>query len=135
MYLFWINQFDVFFLQVSIIWFEKKISLNFNWNLWFYSGGLGQLGIECAKLLRSKYGSESVILSDIIKPNRTLVQGGPYIFADILDFKVSKSFYRRNQFCFRFFSYFEKFIRIILFNAMHCLLSMMINSCLAFLRH
>lgn len=52
-------------------------------------GGLGQLGIECAKLLRSKYGADSVILSDIIKPNRTLARGGPYIFADILDFKVS----------------------------------------------
>ncbi|XP_031638888.1 L-threonine 3-dehydrogenase, mitochondrial [Contarinia nasturtii] len=51
------------------------------------TGGLGQLGIECAKLLRSKYGEDSVILSDIIKPNRSLTQGGPYIFADILDFK------------------------------------------------
>lgn len=54
-------------------------------------GGLGQLGIECAKLLRGKYGEDSVILSDIIKPNRTLAQGGPYIFADILDFKVSNA--------------------------------------------
>lgn len=53
------------------------------------AGGLGQLGIECAKLLRSKYGAESVILSDIIKPSRKLTHGGPYIFADILDFKVS----------------------------------------------
>lgn len=51
-------------------------------------GGLGQLGIECAKLLRSKYGNENVILSDIIKPNKTTVDSGPYIFADILDFKV-----------------------------------------------
>lgn len=57
---------------------------------WFL-GGLGQLGIECAKLLRGKYGADSVILSDIIKPTRTLTQGGPYIFADILDFKVSKT--------------------------------------------
>lgn len=56
----------------------------------FLLGGLGQLGIECAKLLRGKYGADSVILSDIIKPTRTLTQGGPYIFADILDFKVSK---------------------------------------------
>lgn len=50
---------------------------------------MGQLGIECAKLLRGKYGEDSVILSDIIKPSRKLSQGGPYIFADILDFKVS----------------------------------------------
>lgn len=54
-------------------------------------GGLGQLGIECAKLLRSKYGNENVILSDIIKPSKSTSECGPYIFADILDFKVSKT--------------------------------------------
>ena len=52
------------------------------------TGGLGQLGIECAKLLRNRFGSESVILSDIIKPSQAVVDSGPYIFADILDFKV-----------------------------------------------
>lgn len=52
-------------------------------------GGLGQLGIECAKLLRKNFGQESVILSDIIKPNEEVASSGPYIFADILDFKVS----------------------------------------------
>ncbi|XP_052860227.1 L-threonine 3-dehydrogenase, mitochondrial [Anopheles cruzii] len=51
------------------------------------TGGLGQLGVECAKLLRSQYGDESVILSDIIKPSDAIVNSGPYIFADILDFK------------------------------------------------
>lgn len=55
-----------------------------------FKGGLGQLGIECAKLLRGKYGDDSVILSDIIKPNKSISQSGPYIFADILDFKVSE---------------------------------------------
>lgn len=53
------------------------------------AGGLGQLGIECAKTLRKVYGSESVILSDIVKPNEEILENGPYIFADILDFKVS----------------------------------------------
>lgn len=53
-------------------------------------GGLGQLGIECAKLLRSKYGDENVILSDIIRPNKAISDCGPYIFADILDFRVRK---------------------------------------------
>lgn len=52
-------------------------------------GGLGQLGIECARLLRKRYGEDSVILSDIIKPNRIICESGPYIFADILDFKVN----------------------------------------------
>ncbi|SPP77149.1 L-threonine 3-dehydrogenase, mitochondrial [Drosophila guanche] len=51
------------------------------------TGGLGQLGIECAKLLRSQYGNENVILSDIIKPSQAVLDNGPYIFADILDFK------------------------------------------------
>lgn len=70
-----------------------------------YAGGLGQLGIECAKLLRSKYGEESVILSDIIKPSRKLVNSGPYIFADILDFKV--------RFLLLFFSKSEKIHEIL----------------------
>lgn len=46
------------------------------------------MGIECAKLLRHNFGRESVILSDIIKPNEEVASSGPYIFADILDFKV-----------------------------------------------
>lgn len=50
-------------------------------------GGLGQLGTECAKLLRSHYGKNNVILSDIIKPDESVLANGPYIFADILDFK------------------------------------------------
>lgn len=50
-------------------------------------GGLGQLGTECAKLLRKTFGNEQVILSDIIKPSEEIVNAGPYIFADILDFK------------------------------------------------
>lgn len=53
----------------------------------FFTGGLGQLGIECAKLLRSRYGKDRVILSDIIKPSEQVLESGPYIFADILDFK------------------------------------------------
>lgn len=53
----------------------------------FYSGGLGQLGTECAKLLRRNYGNENVILSDIIKPSEESLENGPFIFADILDFK------------------------------------------------
>lgn len=53
----------------------------------FSSGGLGQLGTECAKLLRRNYGNENVILSDIIKPSEESLENGPFIFADILDFK------------------------------------------------
>lgn len=53
----------------------------------FSPGGLGQLGTECAKLLRRNYGNENVILSDIIKPSEESLENGPFIFADILDFK------------------------------------------------
>jgi threonine 3-dehydrogenase len=55
--------------------------------LFFRVGGLGQLGTQCARLLRDKYGKDSVILSDIVMPNEQIVDEGPYIFADILDFK------------------------------------------------
>jgi len=51
------------------------------------TGGLGQLGTGLAALLRSKYGTENVILSDIIKPTDEVWRAGPYVFADILDFK------------------------------------------------
>ncbi|XP_023954705.2 L-threonine 3-dehydrogenase, mitochondrial-like [Bicyclus anynana] len=51
------------------------------------TGGLGQLGVECAKYLRGKYGRDNVLLSDIIKPTTEVLNDGPCIFADILDFK------------------------------------------------
>ncbi|XP_043195858.1 L-threonine 3-dehydrogenase, mitochondrial-like [Amphibalanus amphitrite] len=51
------------------------------------TGGLGQLGTGLAKLMRARYGRDNVILSDIIKPEREIVEAGPYVFADILDFK------------------------------------------------
>ncbi|XP_042221428.1 L-threonine 3-dehydrogenase, mitochondrial-like [Homarus americanus] len=51
------------------------------------TGSLGQLGTGLARLLRSKYGTENVIMSDIVKPSKDIVQSGPYVFADILDFK------------------------------------------------
>ncbi|XP_070168970.1 L-threonine 3-dehydrogenase, mitochondrial isoform X1 [Polyergus mexicanus] len=51
------------------------------------TGGLGQLGTECAKLLRRNYGNENVILTDIIKPTEESLENGPFVFADILDFK------------------------------------------------
>lgn len=45
------------------------------------------MGQECAKLLRSKYGDDHVLLTDIIRPSKDILNAGPYIFADILDFK------------------------------------------------
>ncbi|KAA0186743.1 hypothetical protein HAZT_HAZT009760 [Hyalella azteca] len=51
------------------------------------TGSLGQLGSGLAALLREKYGRENVIMSDIIKPSKETWKSGPYVFADILDFK------------------------------------------------
>ncbi|KAM8903604.1 L-threonine 3-dehydrogenase, mitochondrial-like isoform 2-T3 [Spinachia spinachia] len=51
------------------------------------TGGLGQLGVGLAKLLRRRFGKNNVILSDIRKPPRHVHHNGPFIFTDILDFK------------------------------------------------
>ena len=41
-----------------------------------FTGGLGQLGTGLAKLLRKKYGTENIILSDIIKPSKEVLDDG-----------------------------------------------------------
>ena len=51
------------------------------------TGGLGQLGTGLARELRKLHGAESVILSDIIKPDQEELDKGPFVFADVLDFK------------------------------------------------
>lgn len=40
------------------------------------TGSLGQLGTGLAALLREKYGTESVIMSDIIKPTKEIIETG-----------------------------------------------------------
>ncbi|CAH0404653.1 unnamed protein product [Chilo suppressalis] len=73
-------------LKYNIRYYSVK-SLNKSPPKILITGGLGQLGVECAKYLRNKYGRENVILSDIIKPSKEIINDGPYIFVDILDFK------------------------------------------------
>ncbi|KAK9959450.1 hypothetical protein ABG768_009575 [Culter alburnus] len=51
------------------------------------TGGLGQLGVGLAKLLRMQFGKYNVILSDIRKPPNHVYQSGPFIYSDILDYK------------------------------------------------
>ena len=41
-----------------------------------FLGGLGQLGTGLAKLLRTKYGTENIILSDIIRPKKDILENG-----------------------------------------------------------
>ncbi|CAJ1087057.1 L-threonine 3-dehydrogenase%2C mitochondrial-like isoform X2 [Xyrichtys novacula] len=51
------------------------------------TGGLGQLGVGLAELLRQRFGQNNVILSDIRKPSYHVYHSGPFVFADILDLK------------------------------------------------
>ncbi|KAG9337467.1 hypothetical protein JZ751_028657 [Albula glossodonta] len=51
------------------------------------TGGLGQLGVGLAKLLRKRFGKNNVILSDIRKPPSNVFHSGPFIYSDILDYK------------------------------------------------
>ncbi|XP_074640727.1 L-threonine 3-dehydrogenase, mitochondrial-like [Tubulanus polymorphus] len=51
------------------------------------TGSLGQLGTGLAKVLRGRYGRDNVIMSDILKPSKEVYESGPYLYADILDFK------------------------------------------------
>lgn len=53
----------------------------------FLAGSLGQLGSGLARLFRMKYGKDNVFMSDIRKPTRDITSKGPYIFADVLDYK------------------------------------------------
>ncbi|AWO95604.1 putative L-threonine 3-dehydrogenase mitochondrial-like [Scophthalmus maximus] len=50
------------------------------------TGGLGQLGVGLAKLLRRRFGENNVILSDIRKPPNHVYHHGPFIFSDVLDY-------------------------------------------------
>uniref|UniRef100_A0A8C8ZKX8 NAD-dependent epimerase/dehydratase domain-containing protein n=1 Tax=Prolemur simus TaxID=1328070 RepID=A0A8C8ZKX8_PROSS len=51
------------------------------------TGGLGQLGVGLANLLRKRFGKDNVILSDIRKPPDHVFHSGPFIYSDILDYK------------------------------------------------
>ncbi|XP_030896998.1 L-threonine 3-dehydrogenase, mitochondrial isoform X1 [Leptonychotes weddellii] len=51
------------------------------------TGGLGQLGVGLANLLRKRFGKDNVILSDIRKPPDHIFHSGPFIYSDILDYK------------------------------------------------
>ncbi|XP_035215560.1 L-threonine 3-dehydrogenase, mitochondrial-like isoform X2 [Stegodyphus dumicola] len=51
------------------------------------TGSLGQLGTGLAQKLRTRYGAENVIMSDIVRAPEDILNSGPYIYADILDFK------------------------------------------------
>ncbi|XP_050403179.1 L-threonine 3-dehydrogenase, mitochondrial isoform X2 [Patella vulgata] len=49
------------------------------------TGALGQLGSGLAKMLRDKYGRDNVIMSDISKASKSVLESGPFLYADIMD--------------------------------------------------
>jgi len=51
------------------------------------TGSLGQLGTGLARLMRDQYGQQNVVMSDILKAPKQIIEAGPYIYADIMDFK------------------------------------------------
>ncbi|XP_015785611.1 L-threonine 3-dehydrogenase, mitochondrial [Tetranychus urticae] len=51
------------------------------------TGSLGQLGTGLAAKFREIYGPSNVVMSDIIQAPDHLLNKGPYLFADVLDFK------------------------------------------------
>ncbi|CAG09912.1 unnamed protein product, partial [Tetraodon nigroviridis] len=89
------------------------------------AGGLGQLGVGLAQMLRKQYGTDNVILSDIKKPppdvyksgtqhfsngaifllkSPVVCQGffsffssGPFVYADVLDYKLLRELIVNNR--------------------------------------
>uniref|UniRef100_A0AAV2JGR3 L-threonine 3-dehydrogenase, mitochondrial n=1 Tax=Knipowitschia caucasica TaxID=637954 RepID=A0AAV2JGR3_KNICA len=61
------------------------------------TGGLGQLGLGLAEMLRKQYGTDNVILSDIKKPPPHVFRSGPFVYADILDYKHLRELIINNQ--------------------------------------
>jgi len=55
------------------------------------TGSLGQLGFGIAKELRRKYGDENIVMSDVVKAPSDISNSGPFLYADILDYKNLQS--------------------------------------------
>ena len=51
------------------------------------TGGLGQIGTELSSYLRREYGSEHVILTDVVQKDSPAVEAGPFELLDVTDGK------------------------------------------------
>ena len=60
-------------------------------------GACGQIGTELTLALRSRYGSESVIASDIREGTSELMESGPFVTLDATDFKALEELFTTNQ--------------------------------------
>ncbi|KAJ2057031.1 hypothetical protein GGI17_005870 [Coemansia sp. S146] len=52
------------------------------------TGSLGQLGTTMVNTLRAKFGSENIIASDIKKPSIEQRSTGPFVYADVLNYRA-----------------------------------------------
>ncbi|KAJ2598896.1 hypothetical protein GGF39_002457 [Coemansia sp. RSA 1721] len=52
------------------------------------TGSLGQLGTTMVNTLRTKFGSENVVASDIKKPAPEQRSTGPFVYADVLNYRA-----------------------------------------------
>ncbi|ODM90522.1 L-threonine 3-dehydrogenase, mitochondrial [Orchesella cincta] len=71
---------------ISSCWLQNRVGLKYVTSF-ILAGSLGQLGSGLARLFRMRYGKDNVFMSDIRKPTRDITSKGPYIFADVLDYK------------------------------------------------
>ena len=74
-------------LANELLFQAAKAHLSSNAPRILITGGSGQLGPDLANLLRKKYGKNNVILTDIVKPPKAILESGPYMFADVLDYR------------------------------------------------
>jgi nucleoside-diphosphate-sugar epimerase len=49
------------------------------------TGAAGQIGSELARVLRSKYGDDNVLATDVIRPEGPLAESGPFEILNIID--------------------------------------------------
>ncbi|KAI8325323.1 NAD(P)-binding protein [Martensiomyces pterosporus] len=52
------------------------------------TGSLGQLGSSMVNTLRAKFGNENIVASDIKKPTDEQRSTGPFVYADVLNYKA-----------------------------------------------
>lgn len=60
-------------------------------------GACGQIGTELTLALRSRYGSESVIASDIREGTSELMESGPFVTLDATDFPALEELFSKRQ--------------------------------------